>query len=187
MSASLTVEKLEDIPLDVLSLIEGAKGGVAEVAELLELEFPNLVMPRKLIRQVVRQQVFETEQDVAALNPTSLDPLMGTIDRALNKEIQRIANRIETLSEIASEAPGKICTIDRTGEELTPADAREELVSLRGIILEMKKSLVEQRKADSAANAGVNVNVDLGSVVSAALENVKRMELPVEAREINAG
>ena len=186
MASELAITKAAEVPLAVLEVIYDTKGDIDDIVATLELEFPELVMSRKMLREVIRTGVRERELDQEALNPTSLDPLMGTIDRALNKEIARIASRIELLSDIASERPDKVCTVRGTGEELMPADAREELVSLRSTVLEMKKTLVDQKKAESAAGQGVNVSVDLGGVVSAALENVKKMELPVEAREVNA-
>ena len=186
MDDELAITKAAEIPQVVLDVIHSTRGSIDFIAGTLELEFPDLVMSRKALREAIRIGVQEDEHDQVAMNPTSLDPIMGTLDRALGKEIKRIAERIEILSDIAAEPPNRVCQVRGTGEELTPADAREELVALRGTVLEMKKQFVEQKKAENAAGHGVNVSVDLGGVVSAALENVRKMELPVEAREINA-
>ena len=185
-STGLIVKQAE-LPLPVVHTINGCDT-VEEAVSTVELDYPEIKVERDLIRQLLISKRVEEEKDEATLNPSSVDLLLGTIDRGLNKEITRITRRVAVLSKIAEEAPHHQFTIDETDETLTPEDAREELIVHRATLLELKKALVDQKKAEAAANqgAGVSVNVDLGNVMRGALANIKAMELPAEARVVES-
>ena len=180
------VAESKGLPLAVVFKAENCET-VDDLLAWAELNYPDTFISREEARRLMGHRVKETELDEQALNPTSIDVLLGRIDRSLHKEIRRIADRIDLLSDIAAETPGKAFELDN-GDVLTPEDARAELVCLRETMLDMKKELVNQKKVETAATVagnGVNVNVDLGSILTQGIENIKRMELPEEARVID--
>lgn len=176
------LEKLKNVSLSVVQAVKESKGHVADLMLELELNHHEWEFTREEVRMLIKSHVIETELDMDARNPTTNDPTMGAIDRALRIEVVRLTQRVEQISEIAALPPGRTCTFP-DGEEIRPEDARKELASLRNTLMEMKRGMVDQKKAEQAL-VDVSVNVDLGSIMGDALENIKNMELPVEARII---
>lgn len=178
-------DKLKDVPMGVLVHVEEFEGTVENLQTELEFSFPELKLERSDVRALLRYSIKQREMDEHARNPTNSDVLSGAINRSLYREIRRITEKVDLLSEIAGRPNGHQYEIGDTGEKITSIQASDMLISLRSQLLEMKKSIIEQKRAEAAANQqATNVNIDLGDILSGALANVNKMQLPVDQREI---
>ena len=174
-----------DLPKRALGLIKAYRGDMESLEAELELECPELELSRVELRGLVKALVIEDELNQNARNPSSTDPLIGAIDRAMHKEILRLTDRVDILSEIADEPEGLLCLIEDSGERITPEMAKVELTKLRQSLIEMKRSLVDQKKAEVASGT-TSITFNMGEILASGLDNIKKMGLPVDAQVIDA-
>ncbi len=159
---------------------------VQEVLDLVEIDddLPNL--SREQARELMRYAQAESEKDQLAVAPTATSVLSAKVDTALNDYIDHIIEEVRVLTQISRKPKGKVFKIDQSGLVVTPEQASEILSEKSKELIALKKVMAEQTKAESGhGNASsVSLSVDLGSIVTGAIENIKQAEVVVEAKEV---
>jgi len=146
--------------------------------EDLELEF-GIVLNRRETRELIAYAHNELMQDLTAAAPTSVTPLSAKIDGSLNHTIDLLVAESKTLADMAQQPEGKKLKLHTTGEILDPMAARDRLNRNTTQLLEIKKHLNDQKKAEAGPGnptMGVNLNLGLGTIISGALKNIKEAE-----------
>ena len=144
-----------------------------ELASYVELD-EEACLSRAELRSLMIYAKSERFSDEVAPTPDSTDPLTRKIDGNLNMVIDAITAENIVLNKMAKQPAGTTMMLKSTGKMMNPQEAKQQLMENTKYLLEIKKSLNEQKKADPSSL--VTLNVDLRSVVSDALTNIKAME-----------
>jgi len=131
---------------------------------------------RAQARELIAYAHQELELDKTAATPTSVDPLSRKIDYNLNKQIDAITQENELLHRISRQDPDKVYRVEATGEVLTPMEARRKIRANLDDLMDIKKHLTDQKKAEQGPgnpNTSLSLNVDLGSVITKTLGNIE--------------
>jgi len=155
---------------------------VLGVQSELIFEYEDLELNIEDIRELIRYATQEREKDQLAGAPSSVDVLSRKIDISLNKEIDRITDENNILDNVARADPNKVYTIKCEVRPTTPEDAKDRLEANTKRLLDIKKSLSEQKKAEGGA--ATNIQINMGDIVGQALDNVRKLEIPAEIVEI---
>lgn len=149
----------------------------------LDEELPDL--SREQARELMRYARAELEKDQLVNAPTATSVLSAKVDMALEKDIDRLLSDNDLLAKIATKPANKVFKLDHTGEVITPEQARERLNENTKQLVTVKKALNEQVKAESGhGNASsVSLSVDLGTIVTGAIQNIKDAEIVVPASD----
>lgn len=163
--------------------VQGGGANIVEsVLELVEFDYEIEPFTRQDARDLVSFVRREAELDEMVLAPTDTDYLDSKINRALARDLDRILEENAILEQIAKKQDGKVFAIEGSGEKVTPQRARDYLNRNTQRILEIKKSLSEQKKNNQAGEGGspgVNLTFDLRSVVSDGVRRIKEAEANV--------
>lgn len=172
----------ESASFDLLQVIQGMDT-INELQSYLELECPELddnPPTRKEIRELFDYAHQEELEDKVAGTPKSIIPLSRKIDDNINKVIDLITEENRVLAKIAANNDNQLRRIKSTEEELTPEEARGRILSNTEYLLNVKKHLNEQRKAEQGPgnpNVALDINMNLGTVLQDALSNIKNAEI----------
>jgi len=164
------------------AFIKEVKGceSIDEVEALLELEFDNYhetPPSRQQVRELYAFAHQEHLEDQVAPTPTSVEPLSRKIDANLNNMIDMLSQENYTLNKIVES--GKEYIVPNTDIIIDVDEAKKMLKANNRYLLDIKKELNDQRKTEQGAgnpNTALNINMDLGSIVGNALENIKNAE-----------
>jgi hypothetical protein len=143
----------------------------------MEMDYPQYDFSREELRHLVSYAITEFEMDRLAATPISPEPLERKINRALSEEVDRIQAEMSSLQRIAGLPDGNY-KLKATQRVVTPQEANDQLAVYTRRLLEIKKLLVEQKKADTAAKQGnvLNMQINVGDVISNALSNIRKAE-----------
>lgn len=175
-----TLAKVDEAPQELLRLAFEYKDDVDEFEDQIKWDFPMLQVTRQQVRDLIKLAVKEDELDASARNPTSVDVMIGSIDRSLNKDILSLTARSDILHKVGDIPNDEFYTVDGTGEEIYAIDARKELNNIRQKLMEIKESLVNSKKSEAVIGGSVNVNFDLGGMMKGMLDNIDKMGLSQE-------
>lgn len=162
-----------------LLLCAQACGSVKEIMDLVQLDEGLPDLSREQARELMRHAKQESEMDQVAVAPTAPSVLSAKVDTALEFYIDQLVEDNMILAQISRKPDGKMFKLDQTGEVITPAQARERLSENNKELISIKKTLNEQVKAESGHGNGssVSLSVDLGSIVTGAINNIKQAEV----------
>ena len=164
------------LPYSVIILAQGCDTP-RELSVELELEDEVPELTRGQMRGLLAFAAKERNLDQVATAPDSNDFLDQKITKQLNYEIDRIVEENKNLSKISHADPTKKFKSQATGEVMTPLEARGRVRSNISHLLEIRKSLTEQAKSKAPVDSNaVNLNIDLGNLVSSTLQNIKTSE-----------
>lgn len=177
----------ERVPKGVIALATECNGDIDEFLVQVDFEFPELPITREDARSIVRYAVLEREADELATAPSGTDYLLSQADKILKAELDRLAKEQRVLQVIADSPPNKDYRIKETGMVLSPAEARSRMAEVIDRILEIKKSLAEDVKAQAKnEGGGFNMQLNFGDVLTEAIGNIKSMgdeDIPVRRVE----
>jgi len=141
----------------------------------LDMVMDDLMCTRQEARAVIRYAVNEFEQDNVAAAPSSTSYLQSRIDTALAAEIERLITENLTLDKITKQKPGKQYRDRGTGIMYCPETAMEKMRFNVKSLMELKKTMSEAQKVQTPDNS-TNVNINLGSIIGDALQNIKEVD-----------
>lgn len=152
---------------------------VDEIMDLVKIDDDLPDLSREQARELMRYAQAETEKDQLAVAPTATAVLSAKVDTALDDYIDYLIARVRILTQISQKPKGKIFKLDDSGEVVTPEQAGAMLPELSKELISIKKVLADQTKAENGhGNASsVNLSVDLGTLVTGAIENIKQAEV----------
>lgn len=134
---------------------------------------------RAQARALIKYAVEEREADSLAEAPVSTDYLSRRVDTALVEEVERVIEECKVLRGIVADAGGNMNKRYKAfgNQVLTAEQAQDRLTINIKLLLDIKKSASDQKKADGGG--ATNVNLNFGNILGEAIKNIKEVEAEV--------
>lgn len=147
---------------------------VSTFLQVLDVDFDMPDITREQARSIIRYAKSQMELEQTVNAPSCTDVLSRKIDKMMEMEIDRLQEENEVLTKISKMPTNKKFMVEQTGEIINADNARARLQENIKTIMAMRKQFTEEAKAkESDGRNTFNMTVDLGSMVSSALSNIK--------------
>lgn len=170
--------ELATLPYRLIKKVQEIGGDVLAVQAELLCEYEEVQLSAEQVRDLITYATQELEKDQLAGAPSSVDVLSRKIDTSLNKEIDRITDENKVLDGITRADPEEVHRINGENSYITVEEAKDRLAGNTKRLLDIKKVVSEQKRAEGGATT--NIQINMGDIVGQALKNVEKMELPAD-------
>ena len=169
---NITAQFLEELLNDDDKLTDIRESSVGEVVEKYKCT-------RQEARSVIKFAHEQDEQDHLAFAPSGPEYLEARVDTGIRAELNRLLYQQSELEAIIRKANESGAGRDqkyarKSGVPLTSAEAKDILSEVFGKLLEIKKTLAASAKGK--APTGANVEINLGSLMSDIINNIRGKE-----------
>ena len=165
--------KLANIPSEVLAELIISKHSVDKVHDILIEAYPDATISRPIAREITKALNMEEELDDMSTAPSSPEVLHSVMDRELLHQIRRMTDENEVLRGIINTNSNSEFVIEGEKEYIDASQARRRMQENLRTMLDIKKGLTEYAKA-TASQEKVDINLNIGGLVSDALSNIKK-------------
>lgn len=170
--------ELATLPYSLIRKVQEIGSDVAAVQAELLFEYASVKLSTEQVRDLIIYATQELEKDQLAGAPSSVDVLSRKIDTSLNKEIDRITEENRVLDGVARADPDEVYKIKGEKCSTTVVQAKERLAANMKRLLDIKKVVSEQKRAEGGATT--NIQINMGDIVGQALKNIEKTEMPAE-------
>lgn len=151
--------EVKSVPHGLIMLAKEADGDVEELAGVLEFEYPEVILTRENLREILRYVAKEDTLDAIAGAPPTQEALTGLIDDAMYREIKRLNREVKNMSKIAEQPDHKLFILKTTKEEITPPVARDRLSIAMNRLSEYSKIISDRKKSEGGDGTNLSVNL----------------------------
>lgn len=162
------------VPDKILAVARAYKDNIDAFLCECELDYPEYRITKEQARSLIASAVRDQLDDSLAPAQMTAEDIDRKINRLLNDEVDMITKTIQRLRFIAGQEKDSIFRIESLGLTVSPDKAERMICGYEKRLLEIKKALADNKKA---TGGDVNVQVNLGQIVTDALNNIKNSEV----------